>query len=157
MFYSVTGGSTTFKFPEERRLKITGCTTKEDLDNPAECDSDGIPCINVGKDGNSTGLTIGRYAGLISFARNEIGVESMELGIYNSGVKGAEPFSEKGDSGSLVWHSKEGKAFIVGQLHSGGNKGGSTSDHITYCTPGWYLLDQIRKEFEHADFYRTSW
>lgn len=26
---------------------------------------------------------------------------------------------------------------------------------IRYCTPGWYLLDQIRKRFEYTDFYCT--
>jgi len=85
---------------------------------------------------------------LESFTRNEIGVESIELAIYNSGVKGAEVFSAKRDSGSLVWHLKNGKAQIVGQLHSGQNKGGLTSNHITYCTPGWYLLMKIKKKKE---------
>ena len=104
-----------------------------------------------------TDLTVGRYAGLVSFTLNEVGIESVELGIYNSGIKNAEAFSAKGDSGSLVWHTKNGKARIVGQLHSGNNKGGSTSNHVTYCTPGWYLLDQIKKKFKYADFYRTTW
>ena len=111
----------------------------------------------VGKDGSTTDLTVGRYAGLVSFTRNEVGIESVELGIYNSGKKVAEVFSAKGDSGSLVWHIADGKARIVGQLHSGRNKGGSTSNHVTYCTPGWYLLGQIRKRFKYADFYRTTW
>ncbi|KAH9973768.1 hypothetical protein BGW80DRAFT_1560210 [Lactifluus volemus] len=108
-------------------------------------------------DGNTTDLTVGRYAGLVSFTRNEVGIESVELGIYNSGDKTVEVFSAKGDSGSLVWHIKNGKARIVGQLHSGHNKGGSTSNHVTYCTPGWYLLKQIQKRFKYADFYRTTW
>lgn len=157
MFNPFGGGQTTFKFPEGRKLRIEGCTTKEDLANPAEIDSEGQPCLIVGKDGNTTDLTVGRYAGLESFTQNEVGVESIELAIYNSGVKGAEVFSAKGDSGSLVWHSKNGKARIVGQLHSGQNKGGSTSNHVTYCTPGWYLLMQIKKKFKYADFYRTAW
>ncbi|ETW80721.1 hypothetical protein HETIRDRAFT_115919 [Heterobasidion irregulare TC 32-1] len=118
--------------------------------------SDGCRCLIVGKDGNATDLTVGRYAGLVLFTRNEVGIESVELGIYNSGVKCVEVFSAKGDSGSLVWHTKNGQARIVGQLHSGHNKGGSTSNHVTYCTPGWYLLKQIKKRFRHADFYRTT-
>ncbi|KAF8129235.1 hypothetical protein EV363DRAFT_1169106, partial [Boletus edulis] len=157
MFYPLGSGQTTFKFPVGRKLYIEGCTTKEELANPAEFDSEGQPCLIVGKDGNTTDLTIGRYAGLESFTRNEVGIESVELGIYNSGVKGAEVFSAKGDSGSLVWHTKNGKARIVGQLHSGQHKGGSTSNHVTYCTPGWYLLMQIKKKFKYADFYRTTW
>ena len=157
MFFPPGGGATMFKFPEERKLRIEGCATKEDLANPAEFDGEGQRCLIVGKDGNTTDLTVGCYAGLVSLTLNEVCIESVELGIYNSGVKSAEAFSAKGDSGSLVWHTRNGKARIVGQLHSGNNKGGSTSNYVTYCTPGWYLLDQIRKKFKHADFYRTTW
>ena len=113
----------------------------EDLANPAEFDSEGQPCLIVGKDGNTTDLTVGRYAGLVSYTLNEVGIESVELGTYNSGAKYAEPFSAKGHSGSLFWQHRNDKAFIVGQVHSASNKCGSTSNHVTYCTPGWYLLD----------------
>lgn len=157
MFYPLGDGPTTFKFPEERKLRIESCATKEDLAHPAELDSEGQHCLMVGKYGSATDLTVGRYAGLVSFARNEVGIESVELGIYNSDNKFAEVFSAKGDSGSLVWHMTNGKARIIGQIHSGQNKGGSTSNHVTYCTPGWYLLDQIKKRFKYADFYRTTW
>ena len=157
MFYPLGGGATTFKFPDERKLRIEGCATEEELANPEEFDSEGKRCLIVGKDGNTTDLTVGRYAGLVSFTLNEVGIESMELGIYNSGLKNVEVFSAKGDSGSLVWHTKDGKACIVGQLHSDINKGGSTTNHVTYCTPGWYLLKQIKKKFNYADFYRTTW
>ncbi len=155
MFY----GPITFKFPAERKLRIEGCATKEDLAHPAEFGSEGQRCLMIGKDGNTTDLIVGRYAGLISFTRNEVGIESVELGTYNSGDKTAEVFSAKGDSGSLrlVWHMMNGKACIVGQLHSGHNKGGSTSNHVTYCIPGWYLLGQIKERFKYADFYRTTW
>ena len=156
IFYPL-GSATTYKFPAKRKLGIEGCATKEDLANPAEFDSEGRRCLIVGKDGNTTDLTVGRYAGLVSFTLNEVGIESVELGIYNSGTKSADAFSAKGDSDSLVWHTRNGKAHIVGQLHSGNNKGGSTSNHVTYCTPGWYHLDQIKKKFKHADFYNTTW
>jgi hypothetical protein len=90
MFHPFGGGQTTFKFLEGRKLRIEGCATKEDLANPAEFDSEGQPCLIVGKDGNTTDLTVGCYAGLESFTQNEVGVESIELAIYNSGVKGAD-------------------------------------------------------------------
>ena len=157
MLYPLGGGPTTLKILYRGKLRIEGCSTKEDFAHPAELDSEGERCLMVGKDGNTTDLTVGRYAGLVSFTRNEVGIESVELGIYNSGNKTAEPFSAKGDSGSLVWQMTNGKARIVGQLHSGLNRGGSTSNHVTYCTPGWYLLDQIKKRFKYADFYRTTW
>ena len=157
MLFPAGASQIAFKFPEGRKLRIEGCITKEDLANPTVLDREGQRCFIVGKDGNTTDLTVGIYAGLVSFTRNEVGVESVELGIYNSGNKTTEVFSAKGDSGSLVWHVQNGKALIVGQVHSGHNKGGSTSNHVTYCTPGWYLLAQIRKRFKYADFYRTAW
>ena len=104
-----------------------GCATEEDFANPTEIDSEDRPYLTVGKDGNTTDLTFGHYAGLVSFALNEVGIPSVELSIYNMGVKTSGAFSAKGDSGSLIWHMKNGEAFIVGQLHSGSNKGGSTS------------------------------
>lgn len=102
MFNPPDGGSTIFQFPYDRNLRIEGCATKEDLSHPAEFDSEGQHCLMVGKNGNTTDLTIGRYAGLVSFTRNQAGLASVELGIYNSGDKFAEPFSAEGDSGSLV-------------------------------------------------------
>lgn len=157
MFCARLDGPMTFKYPGSSKLQIVGCATKEDLVNPVEFDRNGQRCLIVGKDGNSTDLTAGCYAGLASFIINEVGVESVELGIYNTNHKTTEVFSDKGDSGSLVWHSKGDKAHMVGQLHSGSNKGGLSSNHVTYCTPGWFLLEQIRKRFKYADFYKTAW
>ncbi|KAG6329193.1 hypothetical protein ID866_9895 [Astraeus odoratus] len=157
MFYPLSGGPTMSKFPKGRKLQIVGCTTKEDLANPAEFDSKGQHCLMVSKDGNTTDLTVGHYAGLMLFTCNEVGIESVELGIYNAGVKTAKTFSNKGDSGSLVWHMRDGKAYMVGQLHSGCNKGGWTNNHISYCTPAWYLLTKIKEKYKYADFYRTTW
>ena len=124
MIYHLGGGQT-FKFPDERKLRIKGCTTKEDLRlaQPAEFDNDseGQHAFIVGKDGSTTGLTFGRYTGLVSYTLDD-GIESVQLSIYNStaGKRGVELFAAKGDSGSLVWHiTANGKAHIVGQLHSG--------------------------------------
>ncbi|THH31090.1 hypothetical protein EUX98_g3102 [Antrodiella citrinella] len=157
MFYPVPGGPTTFKFPDQRKLRIVACATEDDVAHPAEFDAEGQRCLIVGKDGNTTGLTVGRYAGIVSFLENEVGVVSRELGIYNSGLNIAESFSDKGDSGSLVWHTRDGNGHMVGQLHSGRNKDGSSGNHITYATPAWYLLKQVKAEYEHADFYHTEW
>jgi len=160
MFSPRGSDPTTFKYPVGRKLRIMGCATEEDLTNPTQIDSEGQPYLIVGKDGSATDLTFGQYAGLSSFTLNEVGIPSVEFGIYNADVKtfgASSDFSAKGDSGSLVWHMKDGKAFIFGQLHSGSNKGGSTSNHISYCTPGWYLLLRIKEKFKYADFYRTTW
>ena len=45
MFYPLGGGATTFKFPEERKLRIEGCAMREDLANPAEFDPEGQQCL----------------------------------------------------------------------------------------------------------------
>ena len=95
MFYPLGSGPTTFKFPNERKLRIEGCATKEDLAQPVEFDSKGQRCLMVSKDGNTPDLTVGLYAGLVSFTLNEVGIESVELGIYNSGNEIAEVFSAK--------------------------------------------------------------
>ena len=157
MFHPIAGGPTTFKFPQEGELRIEGWSTLDELAVPEDTDSEHQRFVMVAKDGNATDLTVGRYAGLVSFAENEVGVTSIEIGVYNSGRKTAEAFSEKGDSGALLWHMKEGKAFIVGQLHSGQNKGGSTANHVTYCTPGEKLQTNIKAKFPHAEFFRAAW
>ncbi|KAI0031611.1 hypothetical protein K488DRAFT_86631 [Vararia minispora EC-137] len=76
LFYPVGTGPTTSKFPEGRKLRIKCCATMEELAHPTEFDSEGQRCLIVSKDGNSTDLTVGRYAGLVSFVENEVGVES---------------------------------------------------------------------------------
>ncbi|KAG5651512.1 hypothetical protein H0H81_008377 [Sphagnurus paluster] len=80
--YPMDGGPTTFKFSVERKLRIEGCATKEDLANTTEFDSEGQSCLIFCKDGNATELTVGCYAGLVSFILNEVGIEPVELGIY---------------------------------------------------------------------------
>ncbi|KDQ12242.1 hypothetical protein BOTBODRAFT_146737 [Botryobasidium botryosum FD-172 SS1] len=157
MSYPIGGGPTTFKFPEEGKLQVEGWSTLDELAVPEDIDSEHQRFVMVAKDGNTTDLTVGRYAGLVSFTENDVGVTSIEIGVYNSGRKTAEVLSGKGDSGALVWHMKNDKAFIVGQFHSGQNKGGSTANHATYCTPGEKLLANIKAKFPHADFFRTSW
>jgi hypothetical protein len=57
MFYPVAGGATTFKYPSGRKLKISGCASKEDLAVPAEFDNQGERCLMVGKDGNTTSVS----------------------------------------------------------------------------------------------------
>ena len=158
MFCPAAGSQASFTFPEERKLRIDACASPHDLAAPAELDAQGERCLMVGKDGSATGLTVGRYAVLVSFVRDAAGVESVELGVYNAGAETAEVFAGPGDSGALVWHMHgDGKAHIVGQLHSGCNKGGATSCHVSYCTPGWHLLEQVKEKYPHADFYRHRW
>lgn len=135
MFYPQSGGRTTFKFPVNRQLRIKGCVTREFLAVPDCFDGNSEPCLIVMKDGNTTDLTVGRYAGLEAYLCNDLGVESIELAIYNYNWCFG-PFSASGDSGSLIF---DGEGHMVGILHSGMLKGGSS--YIFYATPAWWVIE----------------
>ncbi|ETW75104.1 hypothetical protein HETIRDRAFT_481777 [Heterobasidion irregulare TC 32-1] len=150
MFYPQSAGRTAFKFPTNRQLRINGCLTRELLGVPDCFDSNGEPCLIVMKDGNTTDLTVGRYAGLEAYLCDNFGVESIELAIYNYD-KQSGPFSAKGDSGSLIF---DGEGHMVGVLHSGMPKGGS--NHVTYATPAWWAIEQLKLKYPHADFNRLT-
>ena len=153
MMYPQSDSRKTFKYPENRQLRIGGIVTKEHLANPDLFDSDGQPCLIVLKDGSTTDLTVERYAGLESFLCDKGGVESIELAIYNYDKK-SSPFSAKGDSGSLIF---DGLGRMVGLLHSGKSKPGLSTAHVAYATPIWWLVGRIRAKYPYADFYRTTW
>lgn len=91
MFYPMFGEQTTFKFSDERKLRIVTCATEDDLTHSAEFDAEGQRCFIAGKDGNITGLTVGHYASLLSFLENEVGAVSRQLGIYNAGSTWPNP------------------------------------------------------------------
>lgn len=150
MFYSQSGGRTTFKFPTNRQLRINGCVTRELLAVPDCFDSNGEPCLIVMKGGNTTDLTVGCYAGLEAYLCDDLGVESIELALYNYD-KQSGSFSAKGDSGSLIF---DGEGHMVGILHSGMPKGGS--NHVTYATPAWWAIEQLKLKYPHADFNRIA-
>jgi hypothetical protein len=149
MFYPNSNGRTDFKFPSDRQLRIQGCVTPELLTSPDCYDSNGEPCLIVMKDGNTTNLTVGGLAGMEAYTCDVFGIESIELAIYNYN-KQSGPFSAKGDSGSLIF---DGEGRMVGILHSGMPKG--ASNHVTYASPAWWVLEQIKLHYPHADFYRT--
>lgn len=101
------------------------------------------------KDGNTTDLTVGRFAGpLEAYISDELGVESMELAIYDYDAQSGV-FADHGDSGSLIF---DGQGRMVGILHAGLWKGGHL--HVTYATPAWWIIEQLRAQYPHADFIR---
>ncbi|KAJ6463355.1 hypothetical protein C8R45DRAFT_1055836 [Mycena sanguinolenta] len=134
MFYPRSNGRTTFEYPPNRQLRMSGCLSKELLAAPDCYDSNGEPCLIVMKDGNTTDLTVGHYAGLEAHLCNDLGVESIELAFYNYD-RTSGPFSAEGDSGSLIFD------------------GGST--HVTYATPAWWAVEQLKIKYPHADFNRV--
>ena len=98
---------TVFQFPVGNRLQIRGIAPPEILQNPDQPNITGRRCMLVLKDGSTTGLTIGQYAGLKSWTCDESGQEGYDLAVYNHSYNYddklvCEPFAAGGDSGSLV-------------------------------------------------------
>ncbi|KZT25965.1 hypothetical protein NEOLEDRAFT_1156078 [Neolentinus lepideus HHB14362 ss-1] len=148
MFYDESNGKRVFKFPADRELRINGWLTREL--NPDCFDSNGKPCLVVMKDGYTPNLTVGCYAGLEAYICDGLGVESMELAVYNYD-KQSGSFSDKGDSGSLVF---DGMGHMVGIVHTGMWKG--LWNHVTYATPAWWAIEQLKLEYPHPEFNREA-
>ena len=43
---------------------------------------------------------------------------------------------------------------MVGILHSGMDS--DRGKHVTYATPAWWVIEQLKIQYPHADFYRTT-
>jgi hypothetical protein len=139
-----------FKFPADRMLKIDEALTRELLAKPDCLDENGGPMYVVGKDGNATGLTLGRYSGLEGYICDEFGLESKEVVVYNFDMKSSN-FSEHGDSGSLIW---TGHGRMVAMLHSDMPRG--MSSHVTFGTPMWWIIKQLLLRYPKAIFNRVT-
>ncbi|KAI6152593.1 hypothetical protein BKA82DRAFT_4112648 [Pisolithus tinctorius] len=132
-----------FEFPLDRLLPLVGTITDKLMHAPDMWDLDGEPCLLVVKNGNATGITIGRANGVFSIVREysmdmTINQTSMEWAIINYDSE-SDVFSGPGDSGSIIadLHGR------IGGLLTGGSGKTKTSD-ITYATPFWWLLQRIK-------------
>ena len=150
MFPSRDDRREAFEFLLGRQSRIKGLIPREYLINPDQLDSQDQPCLIVMKDGCASDLTVGRFAGPEAYLCDELGVESIELAIYNYDDR-SDPFSMKGDSGSLVF---DGQGRMLGIIHSGMPKG--DSNYVTFATPAGFVIEQIKKRYPHADFDRTT-
>ena len=136
------GADPTFKYPDDRLLRLRDLISEDLMCNPDMLDHDGESCLLVMKNGNTTGVTIGRATGIFSFVRqyfdNNTHQSSKEWAIlpydYKSGV-----FSTPGDSGSIIADSR---GRIGGLLTAG--SGNTESSDITYATPFFWLLPHIK-------------
>ena len=110
-------------------------------------------CIIVVKNGNATGVTLGRGSGIESFVReyDDDGIRStsMEIAIYSYNCRDSA-FSAPGDSGSIV---ADGKGRIVGILTGGAGLNGSTD--VTYVSPYYWIEERIKAVFPNAHLYPT--
>ena len=150
MFWPNNSNRSGIKFPSNRLLRIQGVVARELLATPDCYDENGDPVYIVGKVGNTTDFTAGRYSGLEAYLCDEFGRESTEVAIYNYS-KTSGNFSAKGDSGSLIF-TGDGRMLAI--LHSSMPKG--LSSHVTFGTPAWWAIEQLKTHYPHADFNRTT-
>jgi hypothetical protein len=160
--YHVDTSHTTseFEYPIDCLFTLQDVVEEDELRRPKMLDENGERWLLVIKNGNGTGLTIGRATGPMSFVREyfEDGTHetSMMLAIYSYGnykssfgnMEGA--FSGPGDSGSII---VDPKGRVVGLLTGGAGKTGSTNPDVTYATPFYWLLQRIKTHFPNAHLY----
>jgi hypothetical protein len=140
-----------FKYPRGRLLQIRDIMKEDQLRHPTTLDVNGEECIIVVKNGNTTGVTIGRASGIESFIReydsHDISSTSMEIAIYSYSHKDSA-FSAAGDSGAII---TDGKGSIVGLLTGGAGQTDSTD--VTYASPYYWVNERIKETFPNAHLY----
>ncbi|KAF8877737.1 hypothetical protein CPB84DRAFT_1794698 [Gymnopilus junonius] len=144
---------------DDSLLQASGVLSPADITNPKHLDANGHPCLIVMKHGGTTGTTIGSANGLESVKRTRtyqangiVEQDSLEIAVvpfYGKGEsEGRDKFSDKGDSGSIVL-ARDGK--ILGMLTGG--CGSVQETDITFVTPFWWILEQIKEKYPDAFLY----
>jgi hypothetical protein len=139
-----------FEYPEDRLLVLSGIITEELMRQPDMLDHNNEPCLLVIKNGDATGVTIGRATGCLSLTNDQNEVEATEWAVYNYNYKSGV-FSDHSDSGSII---VDGLGRIGGLLTSG--NGTTVTSDVTYATPMWWLWPRIKKHFPNAHFNPTN-
>ncbi|CUA76414.1 Glycogen phosphorylase, liver form [Bos taurus] [Rhizoctonia solani] len=151
--FFISNTTSAAEIPSNRVLRIRGVVERELLNMRDSYDDDMVPVFIVGKDGNATDLTLGRYSGLEAYVCDKSNNRSIELAIFNYDRMSGD-FSAKGDSGALIWTS-DGRMLAV--LHSGMPRGPYNNTHVTFGTPAWWVVEQLKAQYPNADFNRTSY
>jgi hypothetical protein len=104
-------------------------------------DMNGEPCLIVAKNGPMSGLTWGRASEVESVKRTDFEELSREWCVVE--LVGHQPFSAKGDSGSIVFD-------LNGRIGGMMTSGAGLNDRLdtTYVTPMVRLLSDIREQFK---------
>lgn len=143
---------TSFKYPRGGLLQLRDVVKEDELRHPTMLDANGEECLIVVKNGNTTGVTVGRATGIESFVREydddgSIHSTSMEVAIYPYSHKDGA-FSAPGDSGSVI---ADANSRIVGILTGGA--GNTDSTDITYASPYYWVENRIKKSFPDSYLY----
>lgn len=114
--------------------------------SPDHTRHDGEECLTVVKNGNTTGITIGRATGIESSVReyDNYGIRSTstEVAIYPYPSPQDGAFSATGDSGPVI---AEVNSRIVDILTSGAGQRGPSD--VTHASPYYWVKECVKKAF----------
>lgn len=134
-----------FRYPGDRLLKCHGTVSDKEMyrPDPRNQDHNEEPVVMVLKNGNTTGLTVGRLNTIRAFVRHYFdgapGEMSKEVSVLPRILKRhAYLFSECGDSGSVVI---DGTGRIYGIITGG--EGATDATDCTYVTSINFLLKRL--------------
>ncbi|KAN0113531.1 hypothetical protein V8E52_007595 [Russula decolorans] len=137
-------GQSDFKYPLGGLLQVNGVVKEAELRSPKRLDANGEECLLVVKNGKTTGVTIGRVAGIESYGLKKT---SLEVAVYPYSHKDGA-FSAASDSGSIVVN---GEGRVVGLLTGG--SGTTVSTDVAYITPYFWLEERVKKVFPGCFLY----
>ncbi|KAH8119864.1 hypothetical protein DFH11DRAFT_1556979 [Phellopilus nigrolimitatus] len=142
-----------FDYPGNRLLRFSGTVSDEEMRRPPSHtqDQDKDAVIMVLKNGNTSGLTVGRLNNVRSVVRHyfegQPGVASKEVAVLPRTSKSGA-FSAPGDSGSVV---VDGKGRVCGIL-TGGDGATDVSD-VTFVTSINFLLKRLAENGVKANIF----
>lgn len=143
-----TKNSSSFKYPRNRLLTLQGTISDKEMRHPTLLDQNDEPCLMVIKNGSTTGVTIGRASGIMSFVRGSFDDDSpkisKEWSIFPYDTKSGA-FSAPGDSGAVI---VDGLGRIGGLLTGG--TGITAFSDITYASPITFIEKSIKVKYPNA-------
>ncbi|KIY70454.1 hypothetical protein CYLTODRAFT_371021 [Cylindrobasidium torrendii FP15055 ss-10] len=158
LFWPVDVEQCSEPIPANMRFPVLSASPRRLVVSPNSEDTNGEPLYVLAKWGSTTHLTLGRYSGMDAYVCDAFGVESREVAVYNYSstttkagrTSGLGDFAGYGDSGALIFTGHR-EAFAM--LHSGIISGESGTTHVTFGTPVWCIVEEILKEYPHANFF----
>ena len=155
--YPRPANPTSFKYPGNRLLKFIGTIPDGQMGKPDNktLDHDNDPVIMVIKRGGASGLTVGRLNSIRSvlryYLKGQPGQSSREVAVYPHNCKSG-PFSEAGDSGSVVIDGTGRR--IAGILT--GAAGATKSSDCTYVTSIHFLVKRLQECGYEPNIFPTA-
>ena len=139
-----------YEYPEDGLLQIYGVVPESEIRQPTQRNAKGDPAMPVIKNGMTTGTTVGWVNGLKSLVRHydyyDIDFTSLETTIIPYGGRG--PFSDGGDSGSII---VDRRGRIVALLTGGGGLTNETD--VTFATAYCELETRIKEALPGVHLY----